>query len=286
MNTYYLSALDEQFKYECKVINLSYEYPGYTGKEKWAIITDLTEKELIEKYDEIISSYKPFILLFSLFGSVRADYIRNEDKFSKRAKRSISIFDFSEETEEHHTEIASNELEEEAISNEMAKQVQAAIAQLKPIQRERLIKYFFEGKTLLQIAAEEGKSYSTVYESYENGINYKELSSAMPYMFTDRPEHIDFIADIGIIDQVIDWFGSDIRIAKTDDENKVRISVKASPNAMVHWAMQYANYVEIISPEPLRMRVKEALENGLKKYCYVNFAPKTGCNTKMEKGTE
>lgn len=74
MNTYYLSALDEQFKYECKVINLSYEYPGYTGKEKWAIITDLTEKELIEKYDEIISSYKPFILLFSLFGSVRADY--------------------------------------------------------------------------------------------------------------------------------------------------------------------------------------------------------------------
>lgn len=54
MNTYYLSALDEQFKYECKVINLSYEYPGYTGKEKWAIITDLTEKELIEKYDEII----------------------------------------------------------------------------------------------------------------------------------------------------------------------------------------------------------------------------------------
>ena len=49
---------------------------------------------------------------------------------------------------------------------------------------------------------------------YENGINYKELSSAMPYMFTDRPEHIDFIADIGIIDQVIDWFGSDIRIGR------------------------------------------------------------------------
>ena len=101
---------------------------------------------------------------------------------------------------------------------------------------------------------------------YENGINYKELSSAMPYMYTDRPEYIDFIADIGIIDQIIDWFGSDIRIAKTDDESKVRISVKASPNAMVHWAMQYIDYVEIISPEPLRTRVKEALENGLKKY--------------------
>lgn len=56
MNTYYLTALDEQFKCDCKVINLSYEYPGYTGEEKWAIITDLTEEELIEKYEEIISS--------------------------------------------------------------------------------------------------------------------------------------------------------------------------------------------------------------------------------------
>ena len=105
-----------------------------------------------------------------MFGSVRADFIRNEDKFSKRAKRSISIFDFSEETEEHHLEVAANDLEEEAISNETAEQVQAAIAQLKSIQRERLIKYFFEGKSLLQMAAEEGKSYSTVYESYQAAL--------------------------------------------------------------------------------------------------------------------
>ena len=101
---------------------------------------------------------------------------------------------------------------------------------------------------------------------YENGINYKELSSAMPYMYTDRPEYIDFTADTGIIDQIIDWFGSDIRISKTNVESKVRISVKASPNAMVHWAMQYIDYVEILSPEPLRTRVKEALENGRRKY--------------------
>lgn len=101
---------------------------------------------------------------------------------------------------------------------------------------------------------------------YEGGINYKELSSAMPYMYTDQPEHIDFIADMGIIDQIIDWFGSDIRIGKADEESKVKVSVKASPNAMVHWAMQYIDHVEIISPEPLRTRVKEALENGLKKY--------------------
>ena len=38
MNNTIISALDEQFKKDCKVINLKYEYPGYTGIEQWAII--------------------------------------------------------------------------------------------------------------------------------------------------------------------------------------------------------------------------------------------------------
>lgn len=101
---------------------------------------------------------------------------------------------------------------------------------------------------------------------YENGINYKELSSTMPYMYSDQPEHIDFISDEGIIDQIVDWFGNDVRIMKSNDEGKVRVSVKASPTAMEFWAMQYINHVEILSPEPLRLRMREVLNNGLKKY--------------------
>lgn len=102
---------------------------------------------------------------------------------------------------------------------------------------------------------------------YKNGIDYKKISSSMPYMFSDEPERIDFVADVGIVDQIIDWFGNDIRIAKiSDNENQVIVSVVASPNAMEHWAMQYINHVEIVFPESLRIRLKEALEYGLKKY--------------------
>lgn len=103
-------------------------------------------------------------------------------------------------------------------------------------------------------------------KGYENGINYKDLSSTMPYMYTDAQENVDFIADAHIIDQIVDWFGTDIRIMQTDSEDKVKVSIKVSPNAMEHWAMQYINHVEIVSPESLRVRVKEALENGIKKY--------------------
>lgn len=101
---------------------------------------------------------------------------------------------------------------------------------------------------------------------YESGIDYKKISSTMPYMYTDEPERIEFVTESWMVDQVIDWFGKDIAVRKTDDENKVIVSLWASPNAMEHWAMQYLNYVEVISPAHLRDRIRENLQNGLKKY--------------------
>lgn len=104
-------------------------------------------------------------------------------------------------------------------------------------------------------------------EGYENGIDYRKLTSAMPYMYTDTPEHIEFIADAAITDQIIDWFGNDIKISKKDgDDKKVCVRILASPNAMEHWAMQYIRHVEIISPESLRARIRECLSSGSEKY--------------------
>lgn len=120
--------------------------------------------------------------------------------------------------------------------------------------------------TNMKLTEEKATDLQTI-PGYKNGIDYKKLSSSMPYMFSDEPERIDFVADVGIVDHIIDWFGNDIRIAKiSDNENQVIVSVVASPNAMEHWAMQYINHVEIVFPESLRIRLKEALEYGLKKY--------------------
>lgn len=102
---------------------------------------------------------------------------------------------------------------------------------------------------------------------YETGIDYKKLATSMPYMFADDLENIVFVADINIVDQIIDWFGNEALIKQsTDDDGKVIVSVKASPNAMEHWAMQYLGSVEITAPESLRERMRMSLESGLKKY--------------------
>ena len=44
MNNNIFTAQNEQFYIDCEVIETKYEYPQYTGVEKWIIITDLTEE--------------------------------------------------------------------------------------------------------------------------------------------------------------------------------------------------------------------------------------------------
>lgn len=107
----------------------------------------------------------------------------------------------------------------------------------------------------------------TSVKGYENGIDFKQIASTMPYMYTDTPERIEFIAEDWIVDQIVDWFGRDIRMSKLpDDDKRVKVELVASPNAMEHWALQYLNYVEVIKPESLRLKVKESLIEALKKY--------------------
>ena len=44
-------------------------------------------------------------------------------------------------------------------------------------------------------------------KGYESGIDYRAIATSLPYMFTDKPEYVEFLADAGIIDQIVDWFG-------------------------------------------------------------------------------
>ena len=103
-------------------------------------------------------------------------------------------------------------------------------------------------------------------EEFEDGINYKNLTTAMPYMFSDTPETIEMLAVDWILDQVIDWFGKDIKIDKTETETLYKITLKSSPTAMLFWAMQYTDECEILRPVALRERIKETINKAKEKY--------------------
>lgn len=102
-------------------------------------------------------------------------------------------------------------------------------------------------------------------EGYKNGIDYKKLSSSMPYLFPGEVKPVEFKADAGIVDDIVEWFGKDASILDNGD-GTVNVSVTASLGAMEHWAMQYVNYVEVLKPKELRESIKKNLQSAGEKY--------------------
>lgn len=166
---------EELFAIDCKPINLRYEYTGYTGTEKYGIITELTEKELYEKYGAIIGGYEPFILLSASYGEVLNDFRRNEDKHGKRAVNNTDCFGYDDGTSPlFHSELCCYDKTEDDEEDEQKKEenkkrqlllLEEALTELTEIQRRRIKAAFFDGKTRREIAAEEGVNYSKIDKS-------------------------------------------------------------------------------------------------------------------------
>lgn len=183
-----LTEQEELFVKDCKLINLRYEYTNYTGKEKWAVVTELTEKELRKKYPDIIKRYTPFVLLSMAQGEVINEADRNDDKYEKRAKRTLDVYGYEDDiSEQFHRELITPfadpfeqaeekqlEIEKEQLSRMEIAKVRKVLEMMKPIQKERLCKVVLLGLSSRKIAQEEGVNYSAVDKSIAAAIkNFK-----------------------------------------------------------------------------------------------------------------
>ncbi len=134
--------------------------------------------------------------------------------------------------------------------------------------RQRMENHRLDHITNMKVLDEKRVPLNSI-SGYEKGIDYKLLASAYPYMYSDKPERVTFLAKEGIIDQIIEWFGKDITMTQSTAEKEngdVKVSLLVSPMAMKYWAIQYVNAVEILTPETLRADVIADLEKGLNKY--------------------
>lgn len=160
------------FTGELRLINLKYEYEEYIGTEKWAIVTSLSEKELLEKYADIVKSHSPYILLTIEQGNAIAEYKKNEAKHRMRSIRKGHAFDVNDGNfEEHHPEVAVCEDPIEQIdTQDKIQRLRDMLSSLPEVQKKRLIKHFFYGNSSREIAKEEGINYSAVDKSIALGI--------------------------------------------------------------------------------------------------------------------
>lgn len=174
-----LTEQEELFARDCKLINLRYEYDGYKGNEKWAIVSELSPEEIKEKYFLIIGRYTPFVYLSVAQGDVIEESIRNDDKYAKRSRRTIDCYaiddelssrihnEFSVEFEDpfERAEQEQLEAEKESLRESEIKKVDKALSMLQPIQRDRIVKHLICGYSTRTIASQEGVYHNSVVKS-------------------------------------------------------------------------------------------------------------------------
>lgn len=102
-------------------------------------------------------------------------------------------------------------------------------------------------------------------DGYRHGINYKEIATGLPYMFSDTPQVIMLKCKSFMTDELVDWFGRNFS-AKPAEDGYFTATVKASPRAMLYWALQYNQNVEVLSPASLREEIIASLKATLAIY--------------------
>ncbi len=85
------------------------------------------------------------------------------------------------------------------------------------------------------------------------------------YMYAGESIRAKFKAKNYLIDQIVDWFGIDVKITLIDDDESM-VEVKVNKEAFFCWAMQYGIHIEVMEPVDMRERVAEAVKSLNEKY--------------------
>lgn len=100
---------------------------------------------------------------------------------------------------------------------------------------------------------------------YKNGIDYKDLATSRPYLYADKAEKIVVACDKALMDDVVDWFGNGVSVRK-GNEGQIVVTLYASKDAMLYWALQYGRRAKVLEPADLVQKIKQTLEDVLKSY--------------------
>ena len=115
-----------------------------------------------------------------------------------------------------------------------------------------------------QVLDEPAKSLRML-KGFETGIRLSDYIKSHPHLWNGEQVHIAFQCKQYMMNDVADSFGTDLRIEALPDD-MMKVHVYASESSMLHWAIQFADAVEVLFPKGLREQIAETLRNALKKY--------------------
>lgn len=149
----------DEFKKRCSFYPCKKYYPNWTGTEKFIVITDDEEKELIERFPEIMNALSPYVIIGRFYSQLIEEERYNTNKYVSQIGLSIESVDDYEDLAEG---FSVGDFSEHLCNSDA---IEKAMACLTDSQRSRIIRCFFDGLSPLEIARQDGVKHSSVYES-------------------------------------------------------------------------------------------------------------------------
>lgn len=116
------------------------------------------------------------------------------------------------------------------------------------------------------------KNIKTIDERSERNSDYRKALNLPKhmmehlYMYSGESVNVKFSFDKSKLNDVIDWFGQDIRITESKDKKSYIGQTTVNAEAMRFWAMQYGDSVQVLEPKELVNNIKKELKVMCKKY--------------------
>lgn len=167
-----------------QAVNLVTEYGAKLHGCKYAIASKHPQWKMEKRFEESLDQFRPYIFLTGKEYAAILESQQNDDKFHKRDVNNHDGFGFTDELTEimHDCEkvnadpepdvlSAIIEAEEKARTEKYESELSAAMDKLTSIQRRRVEMYFYDNKTLREIAEIENVDIRAVWESIEGALN-------------------------------------------------------------------------------------------------------------------
>jgi hypothetical protein len=147
----------------CEIYDISKDYSS-NDKSLLVLVSDLDKSILQSYFSEKIND--DYIVMneskWSDYIAVDKEFNRNESKHQMRRKNN------SVKLEIETSNLYTNDLVAEILENaECGLKIESALSKLNKIAKERFLKHYVDHRTYRQIAEDEGKAVSTIYESIQ-----------------------------------------------------------------------------------------------------------------------
>ncbi len=129
---------------------------------------------------------------------------------------------------------------------------------------DNLVHLRIEKMTSVEILDEKRKNKKDIPELADGFDLPKHLAEHI-YMFSGPSKGIILKCNVSLMDELVDWFGKDIRVLGEKD-GEINVHVKCNEKAMFYWALQYGTEVEVLEPESLRDKIRDAVLGMAEKY--------------------